>query len=93
VGLVVLETIKKYKVLIGIIAFMQASAIPFAIWAADTVFHTDKEAVVKQIQMIEYDIQELQVDYGFSETDRERKKYETKIKIKESQIRQLEEEL
>ena len=67
-------------------------AIPIGIWAADTVFQTDKEATIKQVQMIEYDIQDLQVDYGFAETDRERQKIDAKIKLKESHIRQLKEE-
>lgn len=60
---------------------------------ADTKFQTDDEANKRQIIMLEYDIQMLQADLGASENDRERQKYETKIRIRESQIRQLKEGL
>ena len=63
-----------------------------AVWAADTVFQTDREAVSMQIRLMEYDIQDLQAQMGFADSDREREKYRTRIKIKESQIRQLKEQ-
>lgn len=73
---------------LGIIA-----VIPAGIWAADTVFQTDKEAAVGQIQMMEYDIQDLQVQMGYARDAHDKEMFHRRIEIKESQIRQMKEKL
>lgn len=77
--------LKDFRTLWGAIVLL----IPMAIWAADTVFQTDKEAILNSIEMLEYQKQDLETSKGYAESAREKEKIEALIRNKESQINQL----
>ena len=64
-----------------------------SVWAADTVFQTDKEATLNQINMLEYQKQDLETEKGYAANQREKEKLEALIRNKDSQIEQLRNQL
>lgn len=65
-----------------------------AVWAADTryVTHQQAELVAKraEIRQLRMQIQDLEIQKGYSEDEQKRKMFDARIKVKENQIKQIE---
>lgn len=84
-----MKTLSEYaadwKAIYGVMLIVTSMSV----WAADTVFQTDREAILNQINMLEYQKQDLETEKGYAATQREIQKIEALIRNKESQIEQL----
>lgn len=69
---------------VGILAMCAAT-----VWAADTVFVSHSELDKNNIEQIRREIAEAEVRKGFSSNEKEKRMYETLIKVKENQIKSI----
>ena len=63
--------------------------ISIAVWAGDTRYLTIAAADTREKQQIRREIADLQVRKGFAENEKDRKMYDTLIKVKENQIKSI----
>lgn len=64
--------------------------IPIGIWAADTVFQTDKEAAIAEIRQMKRVIKDMEIQRDWAETPRKKQEMERRISNIKDEIDQLE---
>lgn len=83
----VVNFFKSAKAIYGFIALL----IPVAGWAIDLKFVSEEELASNNAKQIIREIRELEVRKGFADSAKEIRMYDTLIKVKENQIREIQE--